>query len=177
MVRWYELRKHPQEALTGGIVGYLILGVSSTAILVWVAFFGGHAKIVRALRRRVHIFEAAEAEEGSAKEAVAELERREKQRSAQNLDWNDLPGFDDRIAGAFREIFGETVHDGTVEYLSAFRPRNLVRDRLQAMGHDGYVAVVDERAAPDGGDGDSDDTTIQKAHLAMGPRTSTTMPR
>jgi len=167
MVNWYILRKHPQEALTGGIVGYLVIGLTSTAVLVWVVFFGGHAKITRALRKRLHIFEAVEAEEGSAKEAIAELERREKQQAAQNMDWNDLPGFDDRIASAFREIFGETVHDGTVEYLAAFRPRNLVRDRLQAMGHDGYVAVVDERASPDGGDDGKQQ--IVAAHLAQEP--------
>ncbi len=166
MISWYTLRKHPQEALTGGVVGYLILGFSSTAVLVWVVFFGGHAKITRALRKRLHIFEATEAEEGSAKEAVAELDRQEKQRAAQNTDWNDLPGFDDHVASAFREVFGETVHDGTVEYLAAMLPGTLIRDRLQAMGHDGYVAVVDERAAPDGGD--DGDGEIVSAHLAHG---------
>lgn len=150
MIRWYHLRKNPTEALTGGVVAYLIMGVTSTAILVWVVFFGGHVRIVQTLRRRLHIFEAVEAEEGAAKEALAELDRQRNQRTTQNMDWQDLPGFDDHIAKAFRETFGETVHDGTVEYLAAMLPGNLIQDRLHAMGHDGWVAHVD-RAATDGG--------------------------
>lgn len=151
MINWYDLKKNPQEALTGNVVAYLIIGTTSTAILVWIAFLGGHAKIVRALRKRLHIFEAVEEDEGGAKEAIAEMEHLQNQQNAQNQSWQDLDGFDDHIAGAFEEIFGPTVHDGAVEFFAAIQPRNIVSDRLQAMGQEGYVAVVDESVAPDGG--------------------------
>lgn len=153
MIKWYELHpsNNPFEALTGGVVGYLVIGATSTAILVWVVFFGWHAKAINALRRRLHVLEAVESEEGTAKEALSELDRQQQQREAQNTDWQDLPGFDDHVAKAFRETFGTTVHDGTVSYIAATLPRNLVRDRLQAMGHDGWVAIVTEESATDGG--------------------------
>lgn len=149
MISWYELRKHPQEALTGGVVGFLILGFTTTAIIVPVFFLGWHTKAVGYLRRELQTQEAIKNEEGTAKDAVAELEQREDKQAAQTTMWTDLPGFDDQIAAAFREMFGPTEHDGFVEFLPAIMPRVVVRDRLQAMGHDGWVAVIDERDADD----------------------------
>lgn len=162
MISWYKLNptNDPFSALTGGVWAYLVLGVTGTSIIVWVVVFGGHAKIVGALRKRLHTFEAAEAEEGAAKDAVAELEHRLNINEPQNMDWTEVDGFDDHIAGAFREVFGETVHDGTVEYLSAMLPRNLINDRLRIMGKEGYVAVVDEQVAADG---DSEASLAERA--------------
>jgi hypothetical protein len=145
MISWYELRKHPQEALTGGVVGFLILGFTTTAVIVPVIFLGWHTKAISALRRKLQTSEAIKSEEGTAKDAVAELEQREERQAAQTTFWTDLDGVDDQIAQGLREMFGPTVHDGFVEFLPAVMPRVLVRDRLQAMGHDGWVAVVDER--------------------------------
>lgn len=144
-INWYELHptNDPLEALTGSVLGALIILFTSTAILIVIAWNGWHMVVVRKLRRKLHIHEAVEAEEGTAKEAIARLDSERNERELQNMDWQDLPGFDDQIAAAFRETLGETVHDGTVTYLEVTLARNLVRDRLQAMGHDGYVAVCE----------------------------------
>jgi len=144
MIRWFELHpsNNPFQSLTGGVLAYIIIGVTGTAVLVWVAVFGGHAWIVRTLRRQNKIHEATEAEEGTAKEAVAKLEHELDLRTLQNMDWQDIPGFDDHIASAFRKLFGETVGEGAVGYLNAMLPRRIVDDRLQAMGHDGWYAVI-----------------------------------
>lgn len=151
MVNWYALRKNPTKALGDNIVPYLLLGITSTAILVWLFVFGGFSFIIRQLRKRLNVFEAVEAEEHAAKEAVAEMQRLADKQDLWTMDVNELDGFDDHVAHAWRETFGETVGESTAEYLSLMRPRTLVRDRLQAIGHDGYVAhVTDWTSADDG---------------------------
>lgn len=151
MMNWYQLRKSPLAALTGNFTAVGILLVTTIGGALWLLLWGGyHQRVVRYLYRKLNIHEAIESEEGSAKETIAELDQREKLQALQNMDWQDIFG-DDHIAAAFREQFGETVGEGTIEYLAVTRPRNILRDRLQAMGHDGYVAVVEDRAATDGG--------------------------
>ena len=148
MIAWYELRKNPQEALTGGVIATLIILVSTVGgLLIVVVFFGYHARAMDVLRRELQKHEALKAEEGAAKDAVADLQALQNQQALQNLAPQDLSGFDDIDAGAMQDAFGETVHDAWVEFLSATQPRHLIADRLRAMGAEGWVAVVDERDA------------------------------
>lgn len=151
MIDWYKLRKDPLAALTGNITAIMIMLVTTLggAVLLLLAA-GWHQYALRKLYGTLHYFEIIEAEEGTAKDVIEELDHREKMHALQNMDWNDVFQ-DDHVAGAFREQFGETVADGTLEYLSLVRPRHLLRDRLQAMGQAGYVAVVEDETATDGG--------------------------
>jgi hypothetical protein len=148
------LKNHPWEALTGNFTGMVILAVTTIGGLLFVALLmGGALAALRTLQKRLSIFEAIESEEGTAKDTLAALDFEERKSVLQNLDWTDIFA-DDHVAAAFREQFGETPFDGTVEWLSLLRPRNLVADRVQAMGQDGYVATVPgggEDLATDGG--------------------------
>lgn len=162
MIDWYKLRKSPLEALTGNLTTIVFLIVTTLGgllLLVIIGFYVQHS--LWRLYKRLNVFHTIEAEEGEAKEAVAELDYQARIQRLQDLDWNDIFG-DDHVAWAFRDTFGESVLDGVVGYLSATSPRALMRDRLRAMGHDGYVAVVDEAATDGGGD---DATTIEAATI------------
>lgn len=178
MIRRNKLWENPTRALTGNVVAYLILGFTSTAILVWIFGLGGHAIIVRKLRRKLNYHEAVEAEEGTAKEALAELEQAEKHRNLQMEDWQDIPGFDDHVAQGFRDAFGQSLHDGTVSYFHQLRPRDVVRDRLVAMGHDGADLAITEYSDPgDPTDGGLDPQGIEAVtiHPEGAPDTERTL--
>lgn len=155
---------HPFQALTGNFTAIGILLVTSLGGLLWVAFSQGyHVLVVSRIRKRLNLTESIEADEGELSERIAEYEYQESLRALQNMDWNDVFR-DDHVAAAFRDKFGETVLDGWEIFQQLFLPRNLVRDRLQAMSQAGYVAVVDQETT---GDGDVDATVIEDAHIEI----------
>lgn len=157
MLRWYKLRKDPTAALTGSFTQIHILLFTSLGGLLTVALYLGlPQKVIWELRRQLNEYNVITSQEGPAKDAIEELEHRERMTQAQNMDPRDVFA-DDHVAHAWRRVFGETVRDGAIRYLSLSQPRNLLANRLQAMGEAGYVAVVEEHVTPDGGAFDFDD--------------------
>jgi len=115
--------------------------------------------------------ETVKAEAKDLDDRLAEYTRTERQNALQNMDWQDIIE-DDHVARAMRDTLGETVFDGAVRLQELLLPEKLVRDRLAAMGENGYVGlVVYEPVATDGGGDaptgvDGDDRRLVSADLA-----------
>lgn len=163
MINWYQVRKDPLAALTGNFTAVIIIMVSTIGGgLVLLSLGAYHQAIVQRLYRKLNIHRSIEAEEGTAKENIEELEFKERMQALWNMDWQDIHA-DDHVASAFRDDLGETVGEGAEEFMSLFQPRNMIRNRIQAMGHDGYRCVVGRRTVTDGGD--DPETTITEARI------------
>lgn len=136
---------NPVSLFTGnlGAIVTLIVFTLSGWLLV-VVFGGGVANVIRQLKKKLHIHESVEAEEGEIADRQAQLDKEERERGMQNVDWNAW-FMDDVVADAFRDM-GENTHDGIQTLTSGpLHPRVWMRDRLQAMGQCGYQVDVTER--------------------------------
>ena len=133
---------NPYNLLTGKMGAILFMII--TALGGWALLtvnFGSFGALIYKLKKRLHIFETIEEEEGEVADRLAEADQKERKRAAQNVDWNNVIE-DDHFAAAFREL-GENFHDG-VHALTASQlvPENWVRDRLQAADQCGYRVDV-----------------------------------
>ena len=152
---------NPLNIFEEGYIGFhtfVVLSIGGTlAALQYLGFF---AWVVRKLRREKHEFEVAEAHEGDLAQKELRVEERERLNKLANMDWFDIFE-DDHVARAFRDQFGETVLDGWTRLNSLILPEHLVRDRVKAMGHAGYVAVgaFDGPISPSEPQGESDEDT------------------
>lgn len=149
-----KLAHNPLSALSGQFTGLLLSLFLTLGGLLILALFGVlHLGLRYTDIAFIHRIHSLRAEEKAIDDKHRELDWREKMRSVAKWDWSDFYG--DLVARAYRTI-GRTPFHGMKRLLAARRPRNLVEHRLQAMGHDGYVGVVErEDVATDGGhDGD-----------------------
>lgn len=149
---------NPINIFRSGYIGFhtfVVLSLGGTlAALQYLGFF---ALVVRKLRGEKHEFEVAESQEGDLAKRQLEVDEKERLNKLSNMDWFDIFE-DDHIARAFRDHLGETVLDGWIRLNSVILPENLVRDRVQAMGKAGYVAVATtEQPATDGGEDETDE--------------------
>lgn len=140
----------------GSIVTMLVMTMGGWLLII--AVFGGFGNAIRKLKKKLHIHESVEHEEGDIADRMAEVETAQRDRAFQNVDWNDLFE-DDAVAGWLRDT-GENPHDGFQRLTSGeLCPENWMRDRLQAMGAVGYQATVSRAETADDTDGeDADDS-------------------
>lgn len=156
LLDWGQLHPSnaPLKALAGGFVPYIILGVTSAgAALVWAIYNGYHAIIVTYLKRRLNIHEAVEAEEGTAAERLERLDKEERKRLASQWTPYDIES-DDHAADAMADAFGENLLEAGKNFQTTFLPRNVLKNRLKAMGQSGWV-VVKREPETDGGHGNT----------------------
>lgn len=163
MVDWAQLHpaNEPLQAIAGGFIPYIILGVTSAgAALVWAIYNGYHAVVVTYLKRKLNIHEAVEAEEGTAVERIERLTREERNQIASQRTPYDIEQ-DDHAANAMAEAFGENLLEAGRRFQATFLPRNVITNRLKAMGQNGWVIedtesgpVLRERESLDDPDGD-----------------------
>lgn len=154
-------------ALLSGNLGAIVtlIAFSISGWLLVIAVFGGFGNAIRKLKKKLHIYESIEHEEGEIADRQADVEIAQRDRALQNVDLNDWYE-DDAVAGWMREA-GENAHD-VVHTLTSdeLKPAHWMADRLYVMGAAGYQADV-TRAEADGGD-ETDDAsgTIATATLA-----------
>jgi len=150
-VNLLRLRYHPLSALTGNFTQVLLtLFITLGGFFVLLLFATYHYLTRRSDIKFRHRRESLDAERADVEDQLLELDERERLAALEGMDWNDI--FPDDVARAFRESFGENVLEGFLRIQESFKPSNLVRDRLEAMDSEGYVAVVDrEDVATDGG--------------------------
>jgi hypothetical protein len=163
-VWFWKAQKNPLSAFSGQFSAVIVMLTITIGGLLVVATGG----IVHYLSRRSDIryrnkHESLKADEADLTERLLELDDQERKRVIANWDWQEIFS-DDAVARAWRDTFGEDVLEGLVKYGSLREPRNLVHDRLQAMGQSGYVAVVDESVATDGGAGAAGEEIVS-AHI------------
>ena len=144
---YLRLSNNPFAALSGQFSAVLLtlfitIGGGLVLALFGVYHIGTRWTDIKYIQRN----ESLKAGEQDLEERVAALQDDERRRALQNLDWNDIFE-DDRVARAFRDALGETVFDGTVKLQELLLPENLIRDRLQAMGLNGWVGVDDDQGA------------------------------
>ncbi|RLM32631.1 hypothetical protein [Haloarcula sp. Atlit-120R] len=146
-----KLANNPLAALSGNFTGLVVALFVSLGGLLILALFGTFHLVTRFSDiQYIHRSESLKAEEKDIDDKARELNWREKMRSVAKWDWSDF--FGDLVARAYQAI-GRTPFDGLKRLVAARRPRNLVDHRIQAMGHDGYVGVVErEDVSADGGD-------------------------
>lgn len=149
----YVTTRDPFRLLTGGLRVVIITLVLTVGGLAYLALREGYGAVAFwRMKRALNIYKSTEAAEGEVSDRVLELERVEKERALQNVDWQAL-GFSDHEAEAYRQI-GDTARQGFENLLSEIPPFVWFRDRLRAMHHCAYRAVVDY-----------DDDTIKNAEL------------
>lgn len=149
---------NPLNIFSEGYIGFhTFVVISIGGMLAALQYLGAFAWVVRKLRREKHEFEVTESHEGEIAERQLEVDEQERLQRLANMDWFDIFE-DDHIARAFRDHLGETVLDGWVRLNSLILPRNLVRDRVKAMGQAGYVAVATLDRPPIDGDDEDDET-------------------
>ena len=158
-----KLANNPLAALSGNFTGLVVALFISLGGLLILALFGTFHLVTRFSDiRYIHRSESLKADEKDIDDKARELNWREKMRSVAKWDWSDF--FGDLVARAYQAI-GRTPFDGLKRLVAARRPQNLVDHRIQAMGHDGYVGVVErEDVSADGGD--SGERAIVEARVA-----------
>lgn len=155
-----RLQADPLAALSGSYTStWLILlglgGVGGPLVLITIGIW--HLWTRRGDIKFRNREESLKADAADLDDRLRDLQHDERARVLQNKDWQDIIP-DDQVARAMRDTLGETVFDGVVRLQETLLPRNLIRDRLYAMHHAGYVGVV-RRAATDGGDDTHPDTS------------------
>ena len=144
----YVTTRDPFRLLTGGLRNVIIVLVLSIGGLAYLAMREGYGAFAFwRMKRALNIHKSNEAAEGELAERVLEFERSEKHKALQNVDWQDL-GFNDDEAAAYRQL-GDTTRQGFENLLAELPPAVWFRDRLRAMHHCGYRALVERE---DGGD-------------------------
>lgn len=140
-VNYLRLAHNPLAVLSGQFSAVLLtLFITIGGGLVLALFGTYHIATRWSDLRYINRQESLKPGEQDVEDRVAALQDEERRRALQNLDWQDVFP-DDRVARASRETLGETVFDGTVRLQELLLPENLVRDRLQAMGLNGWVGV------------------------------------
>lgn len=138
-----QLQADPLGALSGQFTSILLtLFITLGGLVVLLLFGVWHVGVRWSDIRYIHREESKKATDQDIEDRLVELKHEERQRMLQNTDWNDLLE-DDNLARAMRDVFGETVYDGTCRLQELTLPENLVRDRLGVMGLNGYVGVVE----------------------------------
>jgi hypothetical protein len=149
MINAWLLVNEPIAALTGDSSILIVLFMSLTGIAFLGALAAYHTGVIVLLYRKLNIHETTEAAEGEVAERLAALDDEERRRRLAKRDFVDVFG-DDHIADAFRDL-GANPLEALENWVSRLRQRFAFHDRLQAMHQASYVAVVDDRAAADGG--------------------------
>ena len=145
----------------GAIVTMLVMSMGGWLLIVLV--FGGFGNAIRQLKKKLHIHESIEHEEGEIADRQADMQLGEILRGLENVDWNDW--FEDDAMADWMRNSGENPHDGLQTLTSGeLCPNHWMRDRLFVMGEAGYQADV-ERTATDGGD--TDDATGEITHATL----------
>lgn len=156
IIPWAQLRltEDPLKALTntyteivliifiGGVGGYIFL----------VQVLGLPAWIIKRLREQLHRFERTEAKEGSTRDAIAELDYRERLTAPQTTRVHDLYE-DEQIAAAMADAFGTTLGDAAETFLNELRPRLRLARELALLGENGWVGIDTTDSAADTGGG------------------------
>lgn len=140
----YVTTRDPFRLLTGGLREVVVLLVLSVGGLAYLALREGYGALAMwRMKRALNIYKSTEADEGEVSDRVLELDRVERERALQNIDWQSEPlNFNDHEAEAYRQI-GDTARQGFENLLSEIPPFVWFRDRLRAMHHCGYRAVVE----------------------------------
>lgn len=163
MVTAYLTVHSPLQMLTGNFTaivvlvgttlgGWLFIATVIAPLLVTIGF--AYYKLNR--------HESIEAQEGKLSERVADLDLKEAKAKLANWVFNDVTD-DDYYAQGLREE-GRNPLQAIPNRESKLSGMNVFHAYLQAMAQCGYVAVVDERLSPDGGDDDAGE--IVDAHVA-----------
>lgn len=152
MVNLYVNFGNPLRALTGNYTDIALILVTSLGGLLWVLqYLGLFAWMVRSLRGKLNRYNIIESEEGQLSDRIVEADEKERKQILQNIDWYDI--FEnDHVAYAFKEVFGETPHDGYQRLVNKLiLPEVWMKERLLAMGNAGwkYVPAVGERKTYD----------------------------
>lgn len=155
MVDTYRDSRDPGQYVLNSyraIVTLLIFSAGGYFFLVQV--FGGLLPAVRELYGRLNRHEENEKYEGELAERQAEQHKHDRLQIDADIDYQDVPGFTDHDAAAFREM--ATTPLELYSYVRGHTPwKKTVRDRLRAMSDCGYAARVtlaDDDIATDGGD-------------------------
>lgn len=146
-----KLAHNPFSALSGNFTGLVVALFISLGGLLILALFGTFHLVTRFSDiRYIHRSESLKADEKDIDDKARELNWREKMRSVSRWDWADF--FGDLVARAYQAV-ARTPYQGLKRLSAARLPRNLLDLRIQAMGHDNYVGVVERSdVAADGGD-------------------------
>lgn len=153
MVNAFILRYDPVAAFSGDFVAVGILLFSGLGGLLWVIFFKlPDTAALWYLKKKLNRYIEIENVEGELAERVEAIAKEEDSRTLQKMPVRKIVD-DPHLATAFRDILGETPKEQFTELLTVIRPAELVRDRLEVMGANGYRAVVTGYTAADGGDG------------------------
>lgn len=150
MITAYLTFRDPLSVLTGNFTAAaIIIGTSVGGILFGLTLIAPFLVTVAFLYRKYNTKESIEAQEGRLSKRLAEFEQEKLEQAIANKDFNDI-WRDDHIADAMRHE-GDNPLQAWTNWASKLRDRFVVHSRLQAMSQCGYVAVVDERTATDGG--------------------------
>jgi|AntDeeMinimDraft_4_1070355.scaffolds.fasta_scaffold00760_14 type II secretory pathway pseudopilin PulG len=153
-----EFRNNPFSALTGNFTALLTaLAISPGGWFVLLLFGILFVISTYSIIARRNWLESVLGDEAELQEEMSQFELEKKKQALENMDWQDVPGFDDTTARAFRESMGLNPLEGTKRLLSTLRPAALIHDRLLAMGQSGYVAVVERDTARTDGGADTDE--------------------
>lgn len=164
-----EVRANPFSVLSGGYTGFLVaLFITISGVLVLLTFGILHIYSTIQDKIAVHRNETLKADEAEVDERLDELDNEERERRWAKSDYQDM-GWTDSVARAYRRI-GDTPMKGFLNLSSARTPNKTLEFRLQAMGVDGYVGVVErEELRADGGDdSDVDPAPISSARVVDG---------
>lgn len=154
IIPWAQLRptEDPLKALTGNFTTIGILLITGIGGILWIALLLGLPSwVVLQVRRRLHLFERTEAEEGTAKDTLAELDFRERRQAPQTTRVQDLYD-DEQFAAAMQDAFGPTLGDAAETFLNEHRPRLHIARNLEILGANGWVGVDRSALQPDGGE-------------------------
>ncbi|APX98702.1 hypothetical protein BB347_18520 (plasmid) [Natronorubrum daqingense] len=137
-----NLRHNPTEALTGEFLGIVLMLFITTSGLAVLALFGlYHLVVTRQLRKRTNERESLEAEEADLEEKLTELDDQKRNRLLVNTTMFDHLE-DEWSARAMHEDLGEDAMSAWLNFTQLVGAGNLLKDRLIAMGKDGYRAAV-----------------------------------
>ncbi len=137
-----KLRHQPVSFLTGNYTQVLMLmligGLGGWIVLA--QFTGLPALAYFRERARNSRFNVAEAEEGTAKEAQAELDELDRRQQPQTTRLHDL--FDDpRWVAALEQAYGPTLGDVAERFRADAVPSVMVARFLQILGANGWVGI------------------------------------
>lgn len=143
-----NLRHNPTAALTGDFLGvFLMLFITASGFMVLLLFGAYHLLTTRSLRKRTNEREELEAEEAELEEKIIELEDKKRNQVLVNTTLVDI--LEDEWSGrAMHEDLGEDAMTAWLNLAQLIDARNLLHDRLLAMGTEGYQAAV--QTADDG---------------------------
>lgn len=162
MVNAYKTIHAPLQMLTGNFT--TVVFIAGTTLGGWLFVLVLVGPLVGALAYayyRYNVKDSIEADEGRLAKRLAKAEYQRAKEKLANWRFTDITD-DDHYAEGLRDE-GRNPLQAFSNREGKLRDRNLFHAILQAMAECDYVAVIDERAATDGGD--DTEPAIEAAHV------------